>query len=81
MVDLSNFLDFDACIVIDEDLLFSDCFLAVFPERKIANQDHFGCAKKVPKSAKLSIIVRNILVDVFLVRKSAAVNVLSPSFG
>ena len=35
----------------------------------------------VPKSAKLSIIVRNILVDVFLVRKSAAVNVLSPSFG
>ena len=43
---ISNFLDFDACIVIDEDLLFSDCFLAVFPERKIANQDHFGCAKK-----------------------------------
>ena len=46
---ISNFLDFDACIVIDEDLLFSDCFLAVFPERKIANQDHFGCAKKCQK--------------------------------
>ena len=35
----------------------------------------------VQKSAKLSIIVRNILVDVFLFLKSAAVNVLSPSFG
>ena len=44
-----HFLDFDTCIVIDEDLLFSDCFLAVFPERKIANQDHFGYAKNLQK--------------------------------
>ena len=47
---ISHFLDFDACtIVINEDLLFSDWFLAVFPERKIANQDHFGCAKNLQK--------------------------------
>lgn len=58
-------------------LVIGSWFLAVFSERKLP----IRIILAVPKSAKLSIIVRNILVDVFLVHKSAAVNVLSPSFG
>ena len=56
-------------------------FLGCVSRKENRQSGSFWLCKKLAKSARLSIIVRNILVDVFLVHKSAAVNVLSPSFG